>query len=570
MGPEVMERLMQRRFYPLLVWAGHLALLGIGVYLLDHLSKPEIKNLLKHWIPWGLRLNAVLVLLAILPCLKDLKEAARGLLNRRGLLLGAVVLFAFLMTAFTTTRTHRIYYDEDIYCNVAQNMALAGKTGFCNYGTFEYGEYSPHWLTLNKEPSGWPFLVSLVFQAFGVNEQYAFLLNNVLFAAAVLVTFFIGRQIAGEFFPGLLAALAYQLMPHNLIWFNTAAAEPAASLWAGLVVLVLFVFLRKGQDRHLFLLALLLPMACQMRMESILLIPLLLLAVLLLAPRLLLSRRIWSFGPLSTLFLLPHLLQFYAVSGHTWGAKGSAFALSFLRPNLAVNGLYYLKNQEFPLILTLLATAGLLLARGRARWLLLTWFLLFWGIFLFFYAGSYHYGADVRFALLAFMPLAVLAGMGAGRLRALLARVNGPARAIESAILIVLVFSFLRFLPLVRREGQEAWGARYDHAHAHAFLREVPERAIILTQTPTMFLLWGQNAIQTYAGINNPGLIKDLLKRYQGHVYFHENYWCNTQNVRNRRLCQAIREKYDLEEVAAASEQHYRYGLYKLSMKPSE
>ncbi len=45
------------------------------------------------------------------------------------------------------------------------------------------------------------------------------------------------------------------------------------------------------------------------------------------------------------------------------------------------------------------------------------WFVLFWGIFLFFYAGSYRYGADVRFALLSFMPLAVLAGIGGEALR---------------------------------------------------------------------------------------------------------------------------------------------------------
>ena len=75
---------------------------------------------------------------------------------------------------------------------------------------------------------------------------------------------------------------------------------------------------------------------------------------------------------------------------------------------------------------------------------------------------------------------------------------------------------------------------------------------------------YGQNAIQTHAGINKPGLMKHLMKKYDGHVYFHYNYWCNTDNKRNRRLCQAIKEKYLLKEIMRADEQHYTYVLYRI------
>ena len=49
------------------------------------------------------------------------------------------------------------------------------------------------------------------------------------------------------------------------------------------------------------------------------------------------------------------------------------------------------------------------------------WFLLFWGIFIFFYAGSYNYGADVRFALVSYIPIALIAGYGAAALEGLVA-----------------------------------------------------------------------------------------------------------------------------------------------------
>jgi hypothetical protein len=579
----ILERIYHHRFYPVILLFVYLCLLGIDVYLMDHWSKGEITELLKRWVPWGLRVNFFLLLVSVVLCYRDIQGLFRRFSNRRGILLIFLVVFAFGMAAFATTRTHRIYYDEDIYCNAGQNMALADQTGYCNYGTFEYGEYYPHWITYNKEPSGWPFLISMVFQMAGVDERYAFGLNNLIFALGVLTAFFIAWHLTGSYVTSFLAGLAFALIPHNIIWSNTAAAEPSAGLFTGLAFLSLIIFLKTGRGRHLLVASLMVPFACQMRPESVFVAPLAVTILLVVAPRAFLYRRLWSFALLTALFLLPQILHLYAVSGHSWGAEGSKFSLQFLGKNLTTNGLYYLTNGHFPVVLTVLAVLGLFCYRGIIKWklLLLIWFLLFWGIFLFFYAGSYGYGADVRFAVVSFMPFAILAGMGGGWVLGIGYRVLGTwewetgsgsgkregARQLAPVLMVLLMlFSSLTFMPLVRRVGQEAWGSRYDHAYAREFIAKIPKRSMVLTQNPTMFLLWGQNAIQTYAGINNPGLIKDLLTRYQGHVYFHHNYWCNTKNERNRRLCQGIRDRYDLEEVARAKEQDYEYALYKLSI----
>jgi len=584
----ILKEIYHHRFYPLILVVAYLCLFGVDMYLLDHLSKGEITHLLKKWVPWGLRINLFLLAVSVFICYRDLWSVVRQFLNKKGVLLVLLFGFAFSMTSFVAPRTHRIYYDEDIYANVGQNIALTNQTGYCNYGTFEYGEYYPHWITYNKEPSGWPFLISLTFQMLGTNEFYAFLLNNLFFAAGALVAFFITWHLTGCFFKAFLAGLAFTLIPHNIIWSNTAAAEPSAGLFVGLTFLSLIIFLKTHQDRHLFFAFLMIPFACQMRPESLFVVPLAILVLLIIAPRTMVDKKLWTFAILITLFLLPHILHFYAVSGHSWGAEGSKFSLGFLGHNLSTNGLYYLNDRHFPLLLTLLAGLGLFCTRDLIRWrlLLLLWFLLFWGIFLFFYAGSYHYGADVRFALVSFMPLAILAGMGGGWIRDRLDAGRRPAqtpsedtdmperkertsgrKGLASALVLLLIaFAFLKFIPLVSRVGQEAWGSRYDHTYAREFIKKIPERSIVLTQNPTMLLLWNQNAIQTYAGINNPELIRDLIKRYQGHVYFHYNYWCNTQNKRNRRLCQGMRDRYHLQEVAKAKEQNYEYGLYKLSI----
>jgi len=569
----ILKKLYGHRFYPLMLVTAYLCLLGVDVYLLDYLSRGEITHLLKSWVPWSLRVNFFLLLVSIAICWRDLRGLAESFVNKRGVLLILLSAFAFCMTSFVAPRTHRIYYDEDIYGNVAQNIALTNQTGYCNYGTFEYGEYVPHWITYNKEPSGWPFLISLVFQMFGTNEIDAFVLNNLLLVGAALAAFFIAWHLTGGFFPAFLAGLAFTLIPHNLIWYNTAAAEPSAALFAGLAFLSLIVFVKTHQDRHLFLASLMIPFACQMRPESLLLVPLAVLVVLIMSPGILAGKKWWTFGLVIMLFLLPHLLHFCVVVGESWGAEGRRFSLEFLSNNLSTNGWYYLNDRYFPIVLTMLAALGLFCFRGLFRWrlLLLLWFLLFWGIFLFFYAGSYQYGADVRFALLSFMPLAVLAGMGGKWLRDQLDRAfsgeNSDRRGLAATLVLLLIaVAVLKFMPLVSRVGQEAWGSRYDHKYAREFIEKIPQRSIILTQNPAMFLLWNRSAIQTFAGINNPDLIKDLIKRHHGNVYFHYNYWCNTQDERNRRLCRGIRERYHLDEIATAKEQDYEYGLYKLSI----
>ena len=89
-----------------------------------------------------------------------------------------------------------------------------------------------------------------------------------IFASGVAAVLFIVRAIAGGFFPAFMAALAFTLVPHNLIWSNTMAAEPSAAFFAGLVVLCTAVYIRTGRPRHLFITAAVLPLARQMRAES--------------------------------------------------------------------------------------------------------------------------------------------------------------------------------------------------------------------------------------------------------------------------------------------------------------
>lgn len=567
-------------FFPVLLWAAHLLLLGVVVWIVDHFNPHEIEKILKIWVPWNFIANLVFISVGLFLCRHDICGALKKLRRRRvaPLLLLPASVFVFIVWAVPAT--HRIYYDEDIYINTAQTLAYANRSGFCNYGTFENGKYQPHWIAYNKQPAGWPFLISLVFRFMGTREMYAFFLNIFVFCGSIIMVYLITRKMTADGMMAFVAALVYAVMPHNLIWANTAAAEHAAAFFTGLTILLAVIFLTGGKDRHLFLLSVCLPFAAQMRPESILIYPLILLCFVIISPGILRQRKIWIFAVLAAVFILPHLLHLYTVSGQKWGADHSKFSMLYFGRNFSDNGLYFLNHRYFPTALTVLAAIGLLGSSHLLKFRILTatWFIFFWGVFIFFYAGSYGYGADDRFALLAFMPLAVLAGLGSGRLRdkaVFLTRRIGILPGIRLqpvylVILAVIILEFVYFLPFVRQTGEEAWASRHDHLFAEKFIRNIPQDAIVLTHNPTMFLNWGQGAIQAYTGIAHPDHIRRLLEKTNGHVYFHHDYWCNTDSKAPQRLCRAISEKYELIEVGRARERDYTYGLFQMRVRNAE
>ncbi len=663
-----MQKFGENRLFIPLTAVLYLALAGLLFAVMGMRSKGEIEILLTQWVSRFQWVNFLLIVIAVAFCRRDIAAVIRDLftaepypgllspgeretemsppqgakesglaplrrkqqtagrdggegtkmarlrnLHRPGVYLLVILVAGLLLVSLVAPQVHRIYYDEDIYANMGQNIAYTGQTGMANYGTFEYGEYFVNWLLYNKDPSGWPFLISLAFQLFGTDETYAFHLNNLLYAGGILVVFFIARIIAGGWIAGLLAALIYAIIPHNLIWSNTIAAENPAAFFGGLAVLCTLLWLRSRETRHLFLMMAVLPFACTMRPESAMIGMWALAATAMnlfsgerkaerALPHPFAMRDFWAMGVVCFALMIPQIWHFYAMSGQSWGAEGAKFSAEFFPKNLETNGFYYLENKAFPILVTLLALVGIVAGKARSErdgektgclpvLLIMLWFLLFWGIFLFFYAGSYKYGADVRFALVSFMPLAVLAGIGADILRTrggqlVMGRRKGANACEEIAaggepacvtasgqlsvvtlLILVLLISWLKFLPLIRLVGQEAWGARYDHTYAREFIKKIPNRSIVLTHIPTMFLLWGQNAIQTYAGLNNPDIIRDLMNRYGGHVYFHQSYWCNTLNDANRTVCENIRQRYNLEPVALATEQRHEYGLFRMTFK---
>ena len=87
--------------------------------------------------------------------------------------MAALALLAGGLTLFVAPRTNRIYYDEQIYQSIGQNLADLRRAQMCNDGTVEYGRLQCCRGEYNKQPYAYPHLLSLVYRAFGVSEAAA-------------------------------------------------------------------------------------------------------------------------------------------------------------------------------------------------------------------------------------------------------------------------------------------------------------------------------------------------------------------------------------------------------------
>lgn len=524
----------------------------------------RLRGQLVSIIPWFLEVNFLLIVIGIALSFGAVRSLLGEISSKKWCLVSTTVMLAMVMAAFVAPRTHRIFYDENIYLNIGQTMAVQKKAAMCAEGYNRYGEYHCGQLEHNKQPYAFPHLISMVYRVFGPSETAGFVFNNVAFGLSIVTVFLIGFLLFDSFSVGVYSALIYGLIPENIIWANTTAVEPSTAFFAGLVIVAGLIYLKERGAKTLFLLSVLLPYSVQFRSESILIALIVGLMILLYDKETLRDKKTHLLLALSFALVIPHIVQLYAVRGESWGSSGPRMSVAYFLQNFRVNSLFYFKNASFPILYTLLFGAGLF-SKGkvRERLVLITWFLTFWGIFLFFYAGSFEFGQDVRFSLVSYMPLSLLAGLGLFKLERLL-EPKGLGRPAQVILIAAVCLSFTGFLPFVRTVGEEACQARADHRYAREMAELLPEDSMVLTHNPNMFLLWGKSAAQASIATHNEPLMDHFFQRYTGGVFFHYNYWCNTDDPREQAFCRNILDNYDHTALAEYTERGYTFVLYRL------
>ncbi len=519
---------------------------------------------------WSLEVGALLAAVCIVAIARDVVRQ----LDRRDLgVLAAVGGLALVLTLGVAPRTHRIFYDEQIYQGIGQNLSDLKQAQMCNDGHVDYGRLTCLRGEYNKQPYAYPHLLSVAYRIVGVRVWVPFAINAAAIVAtawgvyAWILLAFRDRTAAG--FGALIAAT----VPQQVLWSATAAVEPTASLACVIAVVAAAHAARRPHRFALAAAGVLLAYAVQFRPESLLIV----------GPIAVLAwdrhtegadrRHLGWVLLLVTVLLGVHVAHLFAVRNEGWGTSGPRLAWAYVWPNLKVNGPFYLGDGRFPVIYTGLALWGLASwGRWRAQWQVqwravvtpLIYFAAFFGIGLLFYAGSYDYGADVRYSVLTSPPIAVLGGVGAAGLARWVAGWTSAGQA-TALVAIGMLVQTSWYAPVMRATTEEAWAARADVRYAEAFARQLPPHAYVLTQNPSMFHVWGINAGQMSLVTTNPLYLTYLRLRHPGAVYVHWNYWCNAPDRVQQEYCRRALAAAPVEMVGSYQERDQRFAFYRLA-----
>lgn len=524
--------------------------------------RPQLVDLQFWWLE---ALFAALVVLTIL----NVPELVRWMRLRMDLrALAAWAIAAALLSALAAPRIPRMFYDEQIYQNVGQNLADLHKAQFCNEGVTEYGRLQCVRGEYNKEPYALPHLLSVGYRLFGVHEWIAHTVNNAAVAALVCAVALIALALVDDGRAALGAAAIAALVPQVLRWGNTGAAEPLATATSAWAVAGAAWFARTRTTAALGWTVLLTAFAVQVRPESILIVLIAGAVILFFAREELVRPRTWWWALAGTVLCAMLIAHLTAMRNESWQAPGARFAFSHVRLNLPTNAGFFVADERFPILYTALAVLGLAVVDRRAAVVLGAWFVAFWAVFVGFYAGSFNWGANVRYSVLVSAPMAVLGGAAlswiAARVRRVIRQVRHPMRVVLAAV----VFQFLWYMPQVRDVGEESWAARGDVQFAREIAASVPPNSMILTQNPNMFLLWGKNAAQLSLATTDEAYVRGLMfQRYTGGVYLHWNFWCNIPDKVQQEFCANVLARFNAQVVHERQERDFRFVLYRLSVR---
>ena len=484
---------------------------------------------------WGMHACLALGLIALGALLGPLGR----LLGHRHLAIGMGLAVLGYLACGLAPKTTRIFYDEHIYMQIGQTIAHTGRAEYARHATAEYGDFKVFAAAPNKQPNGHPYLLSWAYKLGGVSAQtsHATIRAVVGLTAAAVYFALVLAPFALPAFTPLAAALGFVFTPLVLWWGNSVAVEPTTVGTAAACFLAVCLHARlrnldTGESSPLtgLLVAATAAFAAYFRPESLLIYPVAA-SLLWAADRRFLEDRVtWAALALSVALITPNLLHLWSVRTEDWGATdGRRFDVAFIGKNLASNAGYFFQQNWYPLAGSVLALIGAGWLAVRNRWLGLSlglWFAMSWGIFVLFYAGGYYYGASSRYALVSAIPVALLAGIGAAALIALLR----PYRLALSAVGVLAGLNWLSAMSYVPTLGRESNEARADIDFCAEVAPTLPTGSLVVSIDPCIWNVLGRNA--AHIDTIQPALRNEMLalvNQYPGGIYLHWDYWMNCE-----------------------------------------
>jgi hypothetical protein len=565
------------------------ALLGLfsalfaGLVLLEPFSTETL-----YWLqPAMISLNLLCFAIALAIARNPLLSFFRSIPRKFWIAILLIFLFGLSFRLLVPPKHHKIYYDEDIYLDIAHNIANQDQACLCDYGTPDYC----YECIDNKQPMAMPTFYSLLLMRYswlGFGNELSFFITHIILSSiAILALFLLSMALTQNGLASLLAALALAVNPTHIRW-SVSTSQDAFFVPFLLLTFLLFYLSLKEEGRRLTIPALLLAaFTLQIRTEGFLILAIMGVMYLLL------EKRAWArLGSMQVvlgiglllLFIAPTFLHIANNKHDSWGApEGKRFSIDYMRQNSKVNTRYFFQNTKFPAVFTYLALIGL----GFAFWKhpkntlwLLFWFFILFLLYALFYAGSFEYGMDVRFVLAMLPVVFIFAGLGAmlpwglfwaheARKPILEGRLSELSTKHLKHLLLGVIFAglalstLLAFYANVANFGEEASDAMLMHKLAAEYVPSTHEDCIFLSQVSSMFRNLGRPSIQMHRFMWG-GYKEEVLSKHSC-IYLYWGYWCANSPAHEREQCRPLLEEFNFEKTANASHYEREFAFYRLS-----
>jgi 4-amino-4-deoxy-L-arabinose transferase-like glycosyltransferase len=522
--------------------------------------------------PIFLSVNFALMVISLLFSVKDIKKFLQPIKRNTWLILLFILIAGFVLRMYFTPHTHRVYFDEDIYLDIGKQILKEQKACLCNYGDNK-GCYD---CILMKWPNGYPFTVAVAFLFFGISENVIFNLSVLLGTLSILLVFLIGYLISKKVEVGLYSALLFAFVPMSIVWSGTVAAEPFFIFYTLLAVFSFLLMIGTDKWNAYLLAGSSLALASQIKTESGAIIALIGLMILLFDKKL--KTRINSTKFLVSCIILfalitPYLIHTYNSSKtDPWGASGEKFSLEYVKKNGIENAMFWIKgyeNIEHPFVFTVFAIIGLIYTFIKERKIftfLTLWFLMFFTIYAFFYAGSVRYGTDVRYSLSGYPPFVMLGGFGLYFMHKQLKKKIKSDIIFYILFISIVILTFYFYLPSVSTPAEkimEANEARVYHDYFIEYASKLDKNCYILSHVPSMYLLMDMGSLQTWNG-QNEKMMRELFNKTDC-VIFDDGFWCNVEPYKSS-VCKNMFDRYNITELTSVTVDETRhYTIYKVS-----
>ena len=386
-----------------------------------------------------------------------------------------VLIISLLLRTFIV---HKVFCEEAIYINVAQNMYYHHQYG----GTMQGSKYIPEKIACYNRPGGHPFLINFFYVFFGESEKTAFFMNSLWGTLSVAVIFLFTYALFNSVAIAFCTSLFVTIFPIHLVYSNSVSSEISSFFFLSLSLFILVLFIKLPETTLLYLLSATAIFSFYIRPENTLfLIPLIIFFIFLFQHGKISKKQLWNLVYFIFALALPLLTQFIDMKKiENIVARGQFWSLGLLKEQLLDNVKYLFNNIYTPCIYAIFSLpGGIFLYRTNRKIFsfFFAWFLVFFIAYSGYFAGIF--SASNRYFFMCIIPLCLFAAIG---VKHLLDKCGGRYKFfIYSLLLIVFVLDSSvvtkRVYGLLLHKDKE-------YSFLRNFSKNLPDSEYILTIEP--------------------------------------------------------------------------------------